>query len=262
MKVITISNEKGGVGKTTISTHISAGLALKGYSVVLIDGDPQGNATSTMRLNKQGGVYDAFIRYADWNEVLQLVHPDVYSPPDQQSKGKLYCLPGNIETRNVTTSLSSRHVMRQRMSELATVFDYVIWDTGPTPSLLNEAILLATDYVLLPTECTAFSALEGTPDSMQFAQNANKELNHANLEGAKILGIIPNKYRDRLVGHQEYMNYLVEQYGNLVWEPLPHAVAVEYSQTMQEFLYGYAPDHRVTQMFWQMADKVIAGVKA
>lgn len=260
MKVITISNEKGGVGKTTISTHISAGLALRGYKVVLIDGDPQGNATSTMRLNKQGGVYDAFIRYHDWSDVLKLVHPDMYSPPDTRSEGQLYCLPGNIETRNVTTSLSSRHVMRQRMNELAEMFDYVIWDTGPTPSLLNEAILLATDYVLLPTECTAFSALEGTPDSLQFANNAKRELNHGNLEGAQILGIIPNKYRERLVGHQQYMDYLRQEYDDLVWEPLPHAVAVEYSQTMQEFLYGYAPEHQVTQMFWQMTDKIITGV--
>ena len=87
MRVITLLNEKGGVGKTTLAIHIAAGLSLRGYTVVLVDADPQGNATTALGLAKEPAVHDLIVRNASWRDSLRTVHPDVYSPPEFQSPG-------------------------------------------------------------------------------------------------------------------------------------------------------------------------------
>jgi len=256
MRVVTILNEKGGVGKTTLATHIAAGLALRGLKVVMLDTDPQGNATSALGLEKDPHFYDLCVRQAAWRDILKLVHPDVYSPPDMQSRGVLYAVTSNNESRNVANSMKSRAIIRRRLQELKSAVDFVIVDTSPTPSLLNESVLLATDYVLIPTDCEAFSALEGVPDSIGHAQEARRATLEVNINASMLLGIVPNKYRPRTVGHREVIQHLVAQYGDLVWPPMHQSIVYSDAQLLQQFLYGYAPTSRATQQMGQVVDRV------
>ncbi len=260
MNVITLLNEKGGVGKTTLATHIAAGLALKGNRVVLVDTDPQANATSAVGLDKRPGFYDLCVRDAEWREILQLVHPDVYSPPDSQSQGQLYCVAGNTESRTVAMSMKNRLVIRSRFQQLRKAIDFIVLDTSPTPSLLNEAILLATDYVLIPTDCESFSALEGLPESIGHIQNASNTLSSNNVSGPKILGIIPNKYRSKTVLHRDMLNHLRELYGDLICEPIRLHVGISETQTIQQFLFAVAGTHDITRQFWDLVN-LVEGVK-
>jgi len=112
---------------------------------------------------------------------------DDIHPPESQAKGRLFAVPGNIESKNVGSTISSRDVFRQRFSQLESAIDFII-DTSPTPSRLNEDILLASDYVIIPTDCEAFSALEGLPDSIQHVLNAHNALKRIHIDGAKLYG--------------------------------------------------------------------------
>lgn len=261
MKVITFLNEKGGVGKTTLSTHIAAGLAIRGGRVVLIDADPQGNATSAMGLEKKPNFYDLTVRNAAWRDVLIPVHPDVFSEPHNPPAGKLYCVSGNGESRNIANSISSNSVIRRRFSELKNAVDYIIVDTSPTPSLLHAAITLATDYILVPTDCEAFSALEGLPDSIMHTGHVREAASEHNLNVAQLLGIIPTKYRAKTISHNEVLGHLREHYGDLVWDPLSMTIVYSEAQLMRQFLFGVAPDSKATHEIWRVVDRVIAALQ-
>jgi chromosome partitioning protein len=262
MKVITLLNEKGGVGKTTLSTHIAAGLALRGRRVVLVDADPQGNATTAVGLDKQPMFYDLCVRNAAWKTVLRPVHPQVYSPPNFQTRGSLYVVTSNAETRNIANSIRSNAVIRARFQELASMVDYIVVDTSPTPSLLHEAITLASDYIIIPTDCEAFSALEGLPDSIAHTEVARQAAAQVGLKVAHLLAIIPNKFRPRTVGHNEVLKHLRQQYGALVWEPLQQAIVFSDAQLVGQFLYGAAVDSVATRQMIDTVDRIEREVNA
>lgn len=262
MKVITLLNEKGGVGKTTLSTHIAAGLALRGRRVVLVDADPQGNATTAVGLDKQPMFYDLCVRNAEWKTALRHIHPQVYSPPNFQTKGSLYVVTSNAETRNIANSIRSNALIRQRFQELSSAVDYIVVDTSPTPSLLHEAITLASDYIVIPTDCEAFSALEGLPDSIAHTSVARDAAAQIGVKVAHLLCIIPNKFRPRTVGHNEILKHLKQQYGDLVWEPLQQAIIFSDAQLVGQFLYGVAPESIATRQMMDMIDRLEREVKA
>jgi len=256
MKVITLLNEKGGVGKTTVATHLATGLALRGNRVIMIDSDPQGNATSSLALAKQPEFHDLFVRNKPWKEALRMVHPDVYSPAETAAKGQLFAVPGNIESKNVASTISGRDVFRRRFGELQSAVDYIVVDTSPTPSRLNEDILLATDYVIIPTDCEAFSALEGLPDSIQHVLNARQALKQVGIDGAQLVGIIPNKFRKTTALHRDFHQHLVDEYGALVWTPINIASVFGEVQAAQQFLYALAPDSRACAQMWEIVNKM------
>ncbi len=256
MKVITLLNEKGGVGKTTFATHLATGLALKGHRVVLVDTDPQANATSALSLDKRPDFFDLCVRDAEWKNVLRMVHPDVYSPPDSQAKGSLFAVASNHESRAVAQLMQKRSLIRSRFQELASSVNFIVVDTSPTPSMLNEAILLATDYVIIPTDCEAFSALEGVPDSIMHIGSASEALAEYQIMGAQLFGIIPNKYDSRTIFHRDTVKHLHDTYGDVVWQAVPRRIALSETQMTLQFLYASAPDDLITKHMWRIVERV------
>lgn len=260
MKVITLLNEKGGVGKTTLATHIAAGLAIKGRRVVMVDADPQGNATSAVGLEKTPSFYDLTVRNASWREVLRNVHPDVYGEPHEAPKGQLLAVSGNKESRNIANMISDNRLIRRRFQELRNAVDFIVVDTSPTPSLLHASITVASDYIIMPTDCEAFSTLEGLPDSIQHTGSIRADAAEHNVDVAQLLGIVPNKYREGTVSHNEVIDYLREQYGALVWEPINMAIVFSEAQLLRQFLFGHAPTARATRQIWGMVDRILQEV--
>lgn len=255
MRVISLLNEKGGVGKTTLATHLAAGLAIDGARVLLVDADPQANATSSVGLQPKGDFYDLCVRGAEWKDVLTSVHPDVYNLPDTQARGRLIMLRSNIETRNVPNSMSDNLLIRQRIRELKGAIDFVVVDTSPTPSLLHQAIAIASDYIIIPTDCEAFSAFEGLPRTIAHIERLHEAGKAQNVQIAELLAIIPNKRR-RTVIHMEVLENMTEKYGNYVWPELPLSTKLAEAQAMQQFVYGLYPDDPLTEMLWEMVMRV------
>lgn len=219
MKVITLLNEKGGVGKTTLATHVAAGLAVRGYRTVLLDADPQANATIAFGLQPEPALYDLLVRRAAFRDVLQIVPAETYCIPGEQVRGLLAVVASNIETRNIANSISDALAIRRRLEEIKSNVDFVVFDTSPTPSLLHGSIFLATDAVIYPTTLEYFS-FTGLVNSLGHMNTFRQEKQNMNLGDIVPLGIVPMMYRKQTVGHTENLAILQDKYGSMVWEPI------------------------------------------
>ena len=264
LQTIGLFNEKGGVGKSTIATHIAAGLALRGATVVLIDTDPQGNATSALGHEKAPDFYDLAVRNKPWKDVLKLVLPELYEPPNEPSSGKLFLCAGNKESRNIANSINNPAVIRRRVKELEGVVDFVIFDTSPTPSLLHAALTSASDYVIIPTDLQEFGALQGVPATYEHVMEIHTEAMARGLSIAKPLAILPNKYQKNITVQKEILENLKNNsaYGNIVWEEIPLLTAFSEAQVTSRLLYAYAPKSKAVAYMWQLIDHLMEEVYA
>ena len=178
-KVVSIANQKGGVGKTTTAVNLSTLLAKKGKKVLLIDTDPQGNATSGLGIDKnvELSTYDLLISDVTAEEIIQ----------DTAIK-KLDISPSNINLAGAEVQLVSMMSREQRMKEKIDViknkYDYIIIDCPPSLGLITLNAFTASDSVLIPVQCEYF-ALEGLGQLLNTVELVRKHLNkNLYIEGA------------------------------------------------------------------------------
>jgi chromosome partitioning protein len=260
MKIVTLLNEKGGVGKTTLSTHIAAGLAVRGRRVILIDSDPQGHAGAMFGLEPEAGLYDLLVRNAPFRDVLRVIPAEIYQPPDMPAKGLLAIVPSNLETRNIPNMISNIFAVKQRLDELAEFADVVIFDTSPTPSLLHGAIYIATNGIIYPTELSALS-FKSLMESMHRRGQFVTTKSQMGLGDIFTLGIVPTKARLKTVEHSENLAVLKEQYGKLVWPPISLSITWEESAMQHKPVFSYAPESVAAKQGWRLIDRVDATIE-
>lgn len=254
MKIITLLNEKGGVGKTTSATHIAAGLAVRGHRVVLVDTDPQGHATITLGNKKVPGFYDLMVRGADIEDVIRLINPEVYEVPGQKTEGALFLLPSNIETRNVSNSIDDALAVKWRLGEFDEIADYLIIDTSPTPSLLHGSIYLATDAILYPVT-PEYLSFDGFVHSIEHRNRANKRREQEGMKGVYMMGILPTMVRPRTIEHTDNLNELRAQFGNKVWPHITLRTIWGQASRMHKLIWSLVPDSAAAQEAWLMIDR-------
>jgi chromosome partitioning protein len=253
MKTITLINEKGGVGKTTIATHLAAGLAIRGYRVVLADADAQGHATVSFGLRKEPGLYDLLVRGAPFREVLRAAEPERYAFPGHAPKGQLYIVPSNVETRSIPVQISDALTVADRFSELENLVDVVIFDTSPTPSLLHGAIYLASDSLIYPTKCEYLS-FDGLLESFSHREMMEPTRTRWGMEELKVMGIVPTMFRASTLVHQENLNKLRSKYANLVWPEIAMRTLWAEASTMGQLVYRFAPDSGAARDAWNIVN--------
>ncbi len=255
MKVITLSNEKGGVGKTTMATHIAAGLAVRGQRVLLIDADAQANATMSFGIEEEPGFYNLLVRNAKWSDVLRIIAPEAYEPPDQKAKGILAVLPGNGETQLIAQKIDNVFSIKDHLRRLENNIDIVIFDTSPTPSLLHGAIYMATDAIIYPTMCETYS-LVGLMKTIASRNRFSEMREQAGGNPIEMLGIIPTMYRDKTIEHSENLRELREQFGDRVWNPLPLRIAWSEASTLRRPIFNIAPNNPAARDIWRIITNV------
>ena len=178
-KVISVANQKGGVGKTTTTVNLGTILAKRGKKVLLIDADPQGNATSGLGVEKdvEPSTYDILVNDAELKDALQ-----------NTIIKKLQVCPANMDLAGAEVELVSMMSREQRLKEkleqVKDDFDYVLIDCPPSLGLITLNAITASDSVLIPVQCEYF-ALEGLGQLLNTINLVKKHLNkEIRIEGA------------------------------------------------------------------------------
>jgi len=178
-KVISVANQKGGVGKTTTTVNLATLLAKRGKKVLLIDTDPQGNATSGLGVTKEvvNSVYDILVGDITFEETVQ-----------ETSVKNLKVCPSNISLAGAEVELVSMMSREQRLKtkldEVKDKYDFVLIDCPPSLGLITLNAFTASDSVLIPVQCEYF-ALEGLGQLLNTVNLVKKHLNKSlEIEGA------------------------------------------------------------------------------
>ena len=178
-RVIAVANQKGGVGKTTTAVNLSTSLAKKGKKVILIDGDPQGNATSGLGVEKDldNSIYDVLVNEVDIKQTLQ----------DTCVKTLKLC-PSNMDLAGaeveLVSQMSREFRLKEKIDPIKDEYDYIIIDCPPSLGLITLNSFTAADSVLIPVQCEYY-ALEGLGQLLNTINLVKKHLNkNLEIEGA------------------------------------------------------------------------------
>ena len=178
-KIVSIANQKGGVGKTTTSINLSTILAKKGKKVLMIDADPQGNASSGVGVDKEveESVYDILIGDTEMKDIV--IKTNIKN---------LYVCPSNINLAGAEVELvsvmSREYRLKEKLDEVKDEYDYIIIDCPPSLGLITLNAFTASDSVLIPVQCEYY-ALEGLGQLINTINLVKKHLNkNIDIEGA------------------------------------------------------------------------------
>lgn len=233
-RIIALANQKGGVGKTTTALNLAAVLAEKGKRVLLVDSDPQGNASSGVGVFKTSEEKNIYNCYIGAKEAAACILPTKLK--------HLSVLPASIDLVGVEVELISQENREKRLKSLLRpvkeLFDYILIDCPPSLGLLTINSLTAADSVLIPLQCEYF-ALEGLAQLVQTVRKVKKNLNRE----LYIEGLLLTMYdrRNRLT--HSVASEIQKHFGDQVYRTvIPRNVRLSespsYGQTIVEYDAG------------------------
>ncbi len=247
-RLISVVNQKGGVGKSTTSINIAAYLAKKGYSTLLVDLDPQGNSTSGLGVypeNIKKSLYDAIINHMAPEEIVFNTEYEGLDllPSSEKLSG------AEVE---LVSALKREYKLKKILDKLREYYDYILVDCSPALGLLTINALTATTEVLIPLQCEYY-ALEGIARLLKTTELVRHNLN----KDLEISGVVLTMYnRTRLSGQavKEIKKYFP---GKVFKTIIPRNVRLAEAPSYGKPIFSYAPGCAGAKAYETLTDELI-----
>ena len=249
--VLAFANQKGGVAKTTSTLNLAAALAEKGFKVLCVDMDPQGNLTMSQGLNPDSierSMFDVLVHRLPMENVIH--------------KAEIDLAVSSIDLAGAELALSSM-IGRERALEKALLpkraeYDYVLIDTPPSLGLLTINALVAADGVIVPVQCEYLS-LRGLVQLENTMQMIRENLN----PNVQIVGILPTMFDRRTLHAREAVEILEENFGDLVYKTkIKKTIRYAEAPVKGASVLKYDPSGNAAEAYRELAKEVLNGAKA
>jgi chromosome partitioning protein len=251
--IVSIANQKGGVGKTTTSINLSAGLAINGKKTLLVDLDPQGNSSISLLdlQNVKEGAYEFLTESGkDWQTFVY-----------QTNYENLDVIPAKINLAKLEAKLvgdfDSIFRLKDRIEQLISNYDVVIFDTPPTLGLTTVNALVASTHVIIPIQSSYF-ALEGTGDLLETIEKVRSRPN----PDLQLLGVLVTLYDKRTALSKDVEAHIRKVFGEKAFNVnITRSVRLEESPAHKETIFTYAPTSNSAKEYQQLCEEVLNRVK-
>ena len=250
--ILAIANQKGGVGKTTTAINLAAALAQRGFKTLLIDLDPQGNATLSFLDPEQlqASVYDVLVEPG--KTIKDAVH--------KTNIKNLDVIPARISLAKFEGKLlgdiDSHFRLKDRLTSVTPDYKYVVIDTPPTLGLLTVNALVASTHLLVPIQSSYF-ALEGTDDLLETVEKIKARPNPS----LEFLGVVITIHDKRTLLGRDIRNHIKEVFGAKVFRTIiSRSVRLEESPAYKESIFSFAPHSSGALQYYKLSEEVIGRV--
>jgi chromosome partitioning protein len=249
--IVAITNQKGGVGKTTTAVNLAAGLAQKGMKTLLIDIDPQANSTmSNVDLRQvEDNMFDVLTGRRSLGEIIvEAAQENLWVAPARIAMAKLEV--------SMVGELDAPYRLKDRLDELDGEYQAVVIDTPPTLGLTTVNALVAATHVIIPIQASYF-ALEGTDDLLDTIDKIKARPN----TGLRILGVLVTMFDRRTILARQVGEEIHGVFGDLVFNTtITKSVRLEESPAHQCSIFDHAPSSSGAYEYYRLCEEVLERV--
>ncbi|MGC9016672.1 MAG: ParA family protein [Caldimicrobium sp.] len=253
LKIFAFINQKGGVGKTTLAVNLARALTLKNKKVLLIDFDPQANASSGLgvKVNKKESIYQALIE-GEVEPFLKEPYPGLYLLPSSIDLVGLELELADLERREYVLRDFLYEVLLKGLN-LPSYFDFIFIDSPPSLSLITVNILTAAQGIVIPLQCEYY-ALEGLSLLVKTVRGIKETFNSE----LRLFGMVLMMYDPRNRLTHEIAEEVKKHFKWIIFQTtIPRSVRVSEAQSFGKSILDYEPSHKVSEAFKSLAEEFL-----